>query len=738
MVQVRKSHPVQSIKAIDSSEWLKHLAERHDWKEDRVEALAKALEIVSQLPPTEWGDQNSQALKIGLEMTEILADLNLDTEGLQASLLYRAVREKVISIAQVKKLFGESVSSLIEGVLQTAVIGELRSQSIRPVLGADIRDQATKVREMLISIINDMRVVLIKLAERTCAIRAVKNADPDRRLRVAREVFDVYAPMAHRLGIGHLKWELEDLAFRYLEPDEYLHIARLLGGKRLEREQYVGEVINTLDTAIKKVGKKVEISGRAKHIYSIWKKMHKKNVGFSEIYDLRAIRVLVETVDDCYAVLGIVHNLWRNIPNEFDDYIASPKENGYRSLHTAVIGPNQRVIEIQIRTHEMHEEAEFGLCAHWQYKGADRKSQEDYESRIAWLRQVLDWHEELGGGEVENYLRVDSAPERIYVFTPDGHVVDLPAEGTPLDFAYRVHTEIGHRCRGARVNGSIYPLNKALHTGDRVEILTSKQASPNRNWMQPSLGYLKTARARGKVRQWFREQDQELNRASGKALLERELRQVGFKEIDINELAKHFNRVDQDGLWEALGLGDITADRVVRYAQNKHSAHLAPIPRARRKSAQQYADSKFYIYGVGNLLTRIAQCCQPQPGEDIAGYLTTGRGVTIHRSDCGNILRLQSKEPKRLLQVSWGSSPAHAFVTTLHIKAYDRLGLLRDITTLLHEAGVFVVSLHSDSSKNDTLSIQVGIELSSLDALSPLINDLEQINNIVEVIRATK
>ncbi|MBQ0799153.1 MAG: bifunctional (p)ppGpp synthetase/guanosine-3',5'-bis(diphosphate) 3'-pyrophosphohydrolase [Porticoccaceae bacterium] len=737
MVRVRDSHPIQIDNEIDTTAWLNTLAARYQWDESRVSTLQQTVDSVATLPATDWGTASSQALKIGLEMTEILAALNLDTPGLQAALLYRAVRENKIPLAQVAQQFGEVVGTLVDGVLQMAIIGELRSDSVRPVLGVDSEEQAAKVREMLISIIADVRVALIKLAERTCAIRAVKTGSKERKLRVAREVFDVYAPLAHRLGIGHLKWELEDLAFRYLEPEEYLQIARLLGDKRLEREHFVDEVIGILTTSLKQMNKPADISGRAKHIYSIWKKMHRKNVGFSQIYDLRAVRILVDSVSDCYAVLGIVHSLWRNIPNEFDDYIASPKENGYRSLHTAVIGPSQRVIEIQIRTHEMHAESEYGVCSHWEYKDTDRNATVDYENRISWLRQILDWHEELGGVEVENYMRVDSAPERIYVFTRDGHVVDLPPEATPLDFAYRVHTEIGHRCRGARVNDTIHPLNKALNTGDRVEILTAKQASPSRAWMQESLGYLKTARARAKVRQWFREEQQDANITSGKALLEKELRHVGLDQVNIDELAGQFNRANAEGLYEALGLADIRPEQVIRRAQAMRSGHATPIRKAKRKSAERYADSKFYIYGVGDLLTRVAQCCKPQPGDDICGYLTTGRGVTIHRTDCGKVLRLQVSEPKRLLQVSWGGSPERAYVTSLEINAHDRAGLLKDITTIIHEAGIFVLSLNTNDTSDGMVSIAVGTEVESLEMLSLLINQLEQLPNVTDVQRVS-
>ncbi len=735
MVQVRDIHSIQIDSEIDTAEWLTNLAKRHQWEESRIASLRDAIDLVAALPSSSWGHTESRALNTGLEMVEILADLKLDTEALQTGILYRAVREKKLSIEEVGERYGSDVVSLVDGVLRMAVIGELRNDSTGSVLGSDAEDQALKVREMLISVIGDMRVALIKIAERTCAIRAVKTATPERQRHVAREIFDVYAPLSHRLGIGHLKWELEDLAFRYLEPEEYQYIARLLGDRRLERQHHVDEVIETLTQSLAQLGKEVEVSGRAKHIYSISRKMHRKGVGFSQIYDLRAVRVLVPTVSDCYAVLGIVHSLWRNIPNEFDDYIASPKENGYRSLHTAVIGPSGRVVEIQIRTHKMHEEAEYGICSHWYYKDMDRGAAADYEKRILWLRQVLDWHEELGGGDVQDYLRVDSAPERIYVFTRDGHVVDLPPLSTALDFAYRVHTEIGHRCRGARVNDVIYPLNGALKTGDRVEILTGRHASPSREWMQQSLGYLKTARARTKVRQWFREQDEGSNIASGKALLEKELKRVNVAGVDVTLLAQQFNRVDANSLYEALGLGDISPEHVIQRVQATLSGQKPRIRKASRKAAERYADSDFYIYGVGDLVTRVARCCKPQPGDNISGYLTTGRGVTIHRNDCGNLLRLQVQEPTHLLQVSWGGTPEGAYVATLQLTAYDRVGLLKDVTAALHQAGVYVLGLQTGIAEGGLVDLTVTVEVKNFESLSQLTLQLAQLPNVTEVLR---
>jgi len=381
---------------------------------------------------------------------------------------------------------------------------------------------------MLVAMVDDVRVALIKLAERTCAIRAVKTADDEKRNRVAREVFDIYAPLAHRLGIGHIKWELEDLSFRYLEPDQYKQIATLLHERRLDRERFISDVMGQLRSELQATGVDADISGRAKHIYSIWRKMQRKGLAFSQIYDVRAVRVLVPEMRDCYTALGIVHTLWRHIPKEFDDYIANPKENGYRSLHTAVIGPEGKVLEVQIRTHAMHEEAELGVCAHWRYKGTDVKAgSNQYEEKISWLRQVLEWHEELGDiGGLAEQLRVDIEPDRVYIFTPDGHAIDLPKGATPLDFAYRVHTEIGHNCRGAKINGRIVPLNYSLQTGEQVEIITSKHGTPSRDWLNPNLGYITTSRARAKIVHWFKLQARDQNVAAGKTLLERELRAI--------------------------------------------------------------------------------------------------------------------------------------------------------------------------------------------------------------------
>jgi GTP pyrophosphokinase len=748
MVQVRNRHPLDDDGDICIDQWvtdlLAQLTEGSFSREALVTACRLARDAEAAANPVNeqvWAATVS-SFRTGLEMAEILTELHLyDQDSLVASILYRAVREGRLPIETVRNQFGESVTKLIEGVRKMAVISTLRADGEDGVFGDAGTVQATKVREMLVSIIDDVRVALIKIAERTCAIRALKTATEEKRLRVAHEIFDVYAPLSHRLGIGQLKWELEDLAFRYLETDEYMRIARLLDERRIDRQQYIKELISTLETELTKAGIEGDIAGRAKHIYSIWRKMHRKGIGFSQIYDIRAVRILVPTVADCYTLLGIVHSHWRIIPNEFDDYIASPKENGYRSLHTAVIGPHGKVLEIQIRTCEMNEEAEYGVCSHWRYKGTDTKSSTNsYEDKISWLRQVLEWHEEIEDDHVKELLSRDNATDRIYVFTPEGHVVDLAVGSTPLDFAYRVHTSIGHRCRGAKVNGKIVPLNTALHTADQVSILTGKQEAPSRDWLSKALNYLHTTRARAKVQQWFRKQNQEQNILAGKAILDREFRQLNIKKVDLDTISEKYNKHGVDGLYSAVGAGDVRIDQVI----NTALAQL-DMTRKQRKTlpssptkASRYAESEVYIYGVGNLLTRIADCCSPVPGDQIGGYITSGRGVSVHRKDCGNLLRLQAAEPEKVLEVSWGRAPKQVYPVKITLDAYDRAGLLRDISMVLDMSGFNVLAMASKSDETQVgVSVRMGItiEVPSIEALSTVMARLGKIPNMTNVQR---
>ncbi|MFU6376119.1 GTP diphosphokinase [Metapseudomonas otitidis] len=745
MVQVRAQQPVNTDGSINLEAWLDHVLSL-DPVLDRA-VLKQACEFARDAEQQANAAQNlwaegTSSFQTGLEIAEILADLKLDQESLVAAVIYRGVREGKIPLADVQQRFGPVVAKLIEGVLRMAAISASLNPRQSMVLGT--QTQVENLRKMLVAMVDDVRVALIKLAERTCAIREVKNADEEKRHRVAREVFDIYAPLAHRLGIGHIKWELEDLSFRYLEPDQYKKIAKLLHERRLDREQYIADVMNQLRQELTAAGIKSDISGRAKHIYSIWRKMQRKGLQFSQIYDVRAVRVLVPEVRDCYTALGIVHTLWRHIPKEFDDYIANPKENGYRSLHTAVIGPDGKVLEVQIRTHAMHEEAELGVCAHWRYKGTDVKtSSNHYEEKISWLRQVLEWHEELGDiGGLAEQLRVDIEPDRVYVFTPDGHAIDLPKGATPLDFAYRVHTEIGHNCRGAKINGRIVPLNYSLQTGEQVEIITGKQGSPSRDWLNPNLGYITTSRARAKIVHWFKLQARDQNVAAGKAMLERELARLALPPVDFEKLADKCNLRTAEDMHAALGAGDLRLAHVVSNAQQLvepergTSEQLELIP---RRSTGQYKPGKrgdVQIQGVGNLLTQMAGCCQPLPGDPIVGYITLGRGVSIHRQDCASALQLASREPERMIQVSWGPVPVQTYPVDIVIKAYDRSGLLRDVSQVLLNERINVLAVNTRSNKEDnTASMLLTIEIPGLDALGRLLAKIAQLPNIIEARR---
>lgn len=740
MVKVRADHPIAADGSVDIPAWIQGLMDIDSQPESTRLVLQKACELssaASTVKSTEahsWG-ADADCFHIGLEMAEILAELQLDQDALVAAILYRAVRENKLALAEVQAQFGDTVSKLIKGVLRMAAISYQRNEAEERVLGNQAEVQAEKIRKMLVAMVDDVRVALIKLAERTCAIRWVKAAGLARRRQVAREVADIYAPLAHRLGIGHIKWELEDLSFRYLEPDEYKRIAKLLDERRLARQEYIDNMLALLRTELAAAGIDGEVSGRAKHIYSIWRKMKRKGIEFSQVYDIRAVRVLVPSVRDCYTVLGIVHSLWRNIPHEFDDYIASPKENGYRSLHTAVLGPENKVMEIQIRTHDMHEESELGVCAHWRYKGTDKDGvQDSYEQKISWLRQVLEWHEELGTDGVplaEDLRSVNQ--DRIYVFTPDGHVVDLPRGATPLDFAYRIHTDIGHQCRGVKVNNRMVPLNYHLNNADQVEILTGKREAPSRDWLNPALGYVSTARARAKIQHWFKRQARDQNITEGQVLLDRELKRLALVELDLGELAKKLRYNTLDDLYAAVGASDIGVGQVLNAAQkllDEGHPQQAQIP-FKAKSPKKKKDSDFYIEGVGNLLTQIASCCNPVPGDAITGYITLGRGVSIHRQDCSNILQLQTDEPERIIKVEWGNAPQSSYSVDIVIEAYDRQGLLRDITTLLDSERINISAMQtlSDKRKN-TVDMVFTIEIRGFDELSRILNRLNQLPNV--------
>jgi GTP pyrophosphokinase len=742
MVKIRNYYSSELPRNIDIHEWANRIVDLAKLPEAAQELLLSAAEKI-QVAEQEaiasdniWSSHASSFVS-GLEMGDILADLQLDQDAIIAAIVYRSVRENKLSIIEVTTFFGENVANLVNGVLRMAAIPLLRNDTNNGVFGKESEEQLEKVRKMLVSMVDDVRIALIKLAERTCAIRAVKNASEDYKRKVAKEVSDIYAPLAHRLGIGHIKWELEDLAFRYLKPDEYKKIAGLLDEKRLTRQNYIEKIVAALHTQIKKNGLKAEVYGRVKHIYSIWLKMQRKNISFSEVYDIRAVRIMVENTKDCYELLSIVHTMWRNIPHEFDDYIAAPKKNGYRSLHTAVVGPENKVLEVQICSRGMHEEAEYGVCSHWRYKGIDLDSSrnDSYEQKIEWLRQVLDWHEHISARQLSDDMAKPIVQNRIYVFTPEGHIVDLPNKSTPLDFAYRVHTSIGHRCRGAKVNGRIVQLNYKLKTSDQVEVLTGKDERPSRNWLIESLGYLYSARARAKVRHWFGAQAREQNVIDGRSVFDKELKRLGLNEINFTELLSILKLKELNELYASIGSGVISVTQVINAAQ-KLIAPISepPVHISKKVSTNKGAD--IYIEGVGNLMTTIASCCNPVPGDDISGYITQGRGVSIHRKDCRNFLQLQTDESERILKVSWGQAPQDKYSVDIIVEAYDRIGLLRDVTMLLDSAHINVTAMQTTSShESHTVDMTVTIEIKDFTQLSRILAKLNQLPNIASAQR---
>jgi GTP pyrophosphokinase len=727
MVKVREDQPLTDSGTVDLQKWLSRLQEDVRLPEParlrEACELAQTLELEAPRSHRVWLTPGS-SFRMGLEMADILGELKLDQSTLEAAVLYRAVREGLLSLEGVTKRFGDEVANLIDGVLQMAAI----SYPLAPNHGMGQHNQQENLRKMLVNMVSDVRVALIKIAERTCALRQVKDAPREKCQQVAREVADIYAPLAHRLGIGQLKWELEDLSFRYLHEDEYKAIAKLLAEKRLDRDRYINDVVETLKGLMEAQNiHHYDVDGRAKHIYSIWRKMKRKRIDFSQVHDVRAVRILVPEVADCYTVLGIVHSRWHHVPNEFDDYIANPKKNGYQSLHTAVMGPENKVLEIQIRTFAMHDEAELGVCAHWRYKGHDTNAKSrSYEEKIAWLRQVLEWQDEVGGfGDLREGLSSDVAPDRIYVFTPDGHVIDLPRIATPIDFAYRVHTEIGHRCRGAKVNGRIVPLTYKLKSGQQVEILTATKGGPSRDWLNPSLGYVRTSRARAKIQAWFKYQARDQNLDEGRVLFDREMRRLDVDGLDLPKLAKAVNYQTPDDMYAALGAGDLRIGQVLHQAQQLFGEtddqdQLDRLLAKPKRQSSKATKSDITVLGVGNLKTSMANCCRPVPGEPIVGFITQGRGVTVHRQDCSNILQLRLDEPQRIIEVEWGERAETRYPVTIEIQAWDRSGLLRDVTGLLGNEKVNVLAVNTLTDTDEGIARRAGRSVVSGGLLRPV------------------
>ncbi len=737
---------------IDIDAWLMAVAKRIG--QDDLPMLKKACQLL-QIQDLNCPSSRSNAFLTGIGMTDILAYLYQDEKALVASMLYRAIRKDIFSEKQVQQNFGKEVAELVKETLALGRLSELieNNKRLEDHFNNNQREQLSGIYSMLISMTNDVRVVLIKLAERTFAMRELSFATPERQQRVAREVMTIYAPLAHRLGIAQLKWELEDLSFRYLAPERYKEIAKLLAEKRSEREAYIARVIKQLQQALAENNIQGEVTGRVKHIYSIYRKMKLKNLSFDQLYDIRALRVLVQTQADCYHVLGLVHGLWRHIPDQFDDYITNPKANGYRSLHTAVIAENKS-LEVQIRTTEMHFEAELGMCAHVNYKEGTKNKKDDYlTQKISSLRQILLAQEPNNSENYQDKINavvdkqdtlteidedeqvVDfSELEKIYVFSRDGDIIELPKGSTVLDFAYYVHTQVGNRAQAARVNQRYVPLTYQLKTGEQVEIITKQSREPNRDWLVASLGYIHTNRARSKLRQWFNKQDRDKNIEAGRHILNKELARLSVhpNSIDLADYIKFFNAKNSDDILVGLVNGEVGLHELTGHI-NRH-LDLEPelddeeflIPSVHPKATGKLDAYKIQVDGLDNIDIHLAGCCSPVHGEPIAGFITLSNGVSIHHKDCPEYERLSAREPERTISANWYAHKGKVQAVQIYLEAYDRRGLLRDLTQIIDQENINIRRVDTNSDDDGVARLNFYIEVSGLSQLSKLLAKLEQ------------
>tara|TARA_B110000438_G_scaffold303305_1_gene364208 strand:- start:7496 stop:9670 length:2175 start_codon:yes stop_codon:yes gene_type:complete len=679
-----------------------------------------------------------------LEMVEILSALNLDTDSLCAAFICPLYEYNCISLEYIQENFSKKIYLLCKGVSQMEAIKALQQSQSSQVSA----NQIDNVRRMLLTMVEDVRAVVIKLAERLCHLRLVKNSDEETRVLAAKETSNIYAPLANRLGIGQLKWELEDLSFRYLHPTVYKTIAKQLDEKRLDREQYMTDFVNNISEQLKSSGIKGCVYGRPKHIYSIWKKMQQKSLDFEQLFDVRAVRIIVDELQGCYGALGLVHTSWNHLSKEFDDYVATPKSNGYQSIHTVVIGPEGKAIEIQIRTQQMHDDAELGVAAHWRYKEGNASGKTSgFDEKVSWLRKILQWQEDVSeSGELLDELRSQVFEDRIYVFTPSGDVVDLPSGSTPLDFAYYIHSNVGHSCIGAKVFGRIVPFTHTLRTGDKVEILRSKSLNPSRDWLNPSLKYLHTSRARAKVQHFFRLLDRDKNLAAGKEMLETALGKLhlSLAKVDLSVATERFNLTTNDDLFAAIGSGNTRLLQVVHCLQqqdekSKPEVEIDPqsLIRQPQQTDTQAGDSNgITVSGVGNLLTHMAKCCQPVPGDEILGFITQGRGISVHRVDCDQLANSLNQQPEREVEVQWGGGSNKNYQVSINIIGGDRQGLLRDISTIISNERVSIIGIESNTDNaKQSMSMTIKVEVANNEALMRLLAKLNQLDDVTEVKR---
>ncbi len=714
------------------------------------ELIQRAYRVAEEAHRTQKRLSGEPYINHCLAVAQILSELRVPPEVLAAGLLHDTVEDTTVTLNDIREDFGDVVASLVDGVTkltnlprvsrddqhaEKALAPEPDIQPDAPLaLGRRRPDMASEtLRKTFLAMGDDVRVVLIKLADRLHNMRTLGHMPEAKRKRIAQQTLEIFAPLANRLGIWQVKWELEDLAFRYVNPTKYKEIAEQLAERRPDREAQIEAIVESLRELFEKNSIDVEISGRPKHIYSIYKKMQEKGKAFEAVRDVRAVRIIVPDITTCYTTLGLIHNRWRPMPGEFDDYIAAPKDNFYQSLHTAVIWEDGKPLEVQIRTPEMHQSAEYGIAAHWRYKEGTKRDK-SYEQRINWLRNMMEWRSDVSDAtEFVESMRSDVFQDRVYVFTPRGDIIDLPAGCTPLDFAYHVHTDIGHRCRGAKINGKLVPLYHELKTGDQIEILTAKRGGPSRDWLNSNLGLVKTQRAKSKIRAWFKKQDHEQNLSQGRLQLEREFQRLGIPEVNFEKMARNLGFKTPDEMFVDIGTGDLSVSKVIsEISGTEDNANLltAGVP----TNVTAITDA-VNVVGLKGLLTTMGRCCNPAPGDQIIGYITRGRGATIHRQDCPNVLRLRSSDRERIVRVDWGTQ-VHTYPVPIRISAYDRQGLMGDVSNLLNDEGVNIVDVKVTVNRS-LAELRLIVEVQDIAQLSKILTKLENVPNVTEAHRVS-
>ncbi len=725
MVKYKNKFKYLDDGSLDIQAWLESIHEKYPTL--NITALKNACEFINTLTKGMTTFYGKPYLEQGLEIADILLTLKLDQDSIIAGIISSALNLPSLQNDHVQKMLGESVMKLVAGMRKTELITTLQQEKT----GNQV--QMDKIRKMLLAMATDIRVVIIKLAERLAFMRGIKAIPLNDRKRYAQEIFDIYAPLANRLGIGQIKWELEDLAFHYQQPNLYKQIANFLVERREARETRIHHLIEQLKQKLKSVNIDASVHGRAKHIYSIYLKMQRKDLDQTNIYDHSALRILVPTLEDCYAALSMINSLYPPITSEFDDYIANPKPNGYRSIHSAIIGKDGKHFEIQIRTHAMHEEAERGVAAHWLYKEGNKTAIDD-KAKIAYLRQLIDWHREVATEKITNNEKLSALDAQVYVITPQGDIIDLDKGATPIDFAYHVHSEVGHRCRGAKINGHIVPLTYTLQTGDKVDIHTIPEGHPSRDWLNAELGFVKTSRARNKILHWFKQQELTQDITEGREILERELARSGLgKTISLIDIARHLQLKSENDLLAGLGRGNIRIGQVLHSLQPKTEKTIMPLaPPLAQKSNNRMSNTA--IAGASDLLTRFAKCCKPIPGDPIIGYITQTSGISIHHKQCPNIKNLIN--PNRYIPIDWDNEKSNAFVTDLKILTEDQNKILHDITALFVNEKIKLLNFNSNTKRDHgKIVILVTLEIFNMTQLKSIQQRIEKLPGVIEVMR---